>query len=128
MSRPCSMTASPGCRVPSTLETGSATEWTTGCTAHSIPGNTASKTVKSNDELFHHTVNGDLTADAWDRWYYTPNSYPLLMDLIDKHIVALNPNQHDARGVYMHLPADLQVHSSRINPGVNRGYQPATLE
>ncbi len=68
-----------------------------------------------------------LTADAWDRWYYTPNSYPLLMDLVDKHIVAMNPNQHDARGVYMHLPADLQVHASRINPGVNRGYQDATL-
>ena len=68
-----------------------------------------------------------LTADAWDRWYYTPNSYPLMIDLVPKHVVAMNPYQRDTNGIYKHLPADKQIHSARINPGVNRGYRPETL-
>ncbi|MBG80555.1 MAG: hypothetical protein CMJ39_07600 [Phycisphaerae bacterium] len=68
-----------------------------------------------------------LACDEWDRWYYTPNSYPLMVDLIPKHIVALNPDQRDIAGLYRHLPADKEIHSIRINPGVNRGYRPETL-
>lgn len=68
-----------------------------------------------------------LTRDAWDRWYYTPNSYPLLVDLIPKHVVAMNPHQRDTVGVYVRVPADTEVHPARINPGVNRGYADGTL-
>ncbi|MDG2292677.1 MAG: hypothetical protein P8L37_08445, partial [Phycisphaerales bacterium] len=68
-----------------------------------------------------------LTSDAWDRWYYTPNSYPLLVDLIPKHIIAMNPHQRDGVGAYVRVPADTEVHPIRINPGVNRGYANGTL-
>ena len=68
-----------------------------------------------------------LTSDAWDRWYYTPNSYPLLVDLIPKHIIAMNPHQRDGVGAYVRVPADTEVHPIRINPGVNRGYADGTL-
>ncbi len=67
------------------------------------------------------------TSDAWGQWYYTPNSYPLLMDLLPKHVVSMNRAQRDHSGVYEHLPADQSVHSIRINPGVNRAYRSNTL-
>ena len=68
-----------------------------------------------------------VTRTAWDQWHYTPNSYPLMADLVPKHVIAMNPNQRDARGVYVRLPADTRVHPVRINPGVNRGYADGTL-
>ena len=68
-----------------------------------------------------------LTSDAWGQWYYTPNSYPLMVDLLPKHVVSMNPAQRDHAGVYVHLPADQEIHSVRINPGVNRAYRPETL-
>ena len=68
-----------------------------------------------------------LTSDAWGQWYYTPNSYPLMVDLLPKHVVAMNPAQRDHAGLYQRLPADQQVHSVRINPGVNRAYRRETL-
>ena len=67
------------------------------------------------------------TRTAWDQWHYTPNSYPLMVDLVPKHVVAMNPHQRDARGLYVRLPADTRVHPIRINPGVNRGYADGTL-
>ncbi|MEE2907215.1 MAG: c-type cytochrome [Planctomycetota bacterium] len=68
-----------------------------------------------------------ITSDAWGQWYYTPNSYPLMVDLLPKHVISMNPSQRDHAGAYIHLPADQEVHSVRINPGVNRAYRPETL-
>ena len=67
------------------------------------------------------------TRDEWDRWYTTPNSYPLFVDLVPKHYAMMNPAFRSFDGVYERVPADTGIHPVRINPGVNRGYQPATL-
>ncbi len=67
------------------------------------------------------------TSDAWGRWYVNTNSYPLITDLIPKHITAHNPAQQDCQGIGVQVPADQAVHSIRVNPGVNRGYAPETL-
>lgn len=67
------------------------------------------------------------TRDAWDRWYCTPNSHPLFVDLVPKHYAKRNPAFHWFDGVYARVPADTSIHPTRINPGVNRGYQDATL-
>ncbi|MEE2718531.1 MAG: PVC-type heme-binding CxxCH protein, partial [Planctomycetota bacterium] len=67
------------------------------------------------------------TRDEWDRWYTTPNSYPLFVDLVPKHYANMNPAFRWFDGVYERVPADTGIHPVRINPGVNRGYQPATL-
>lgn len=67
------------------------------------------------------------TSDAWGRWYVNTNSYPLITDLIPKHIASHNPAQQDRKGISIPVPADQAVHSIRVNPGVNRGYAPETL-
>ncbi|MAB82709.1 MAG: hypothetical protein CMJ24_04635 [Phycisphaerae bacterium] len=67
------------------------------------------------------------TRDEWDRWYCTPNSYPLMADLLPRHYARGNPAFHWFEGVYERVPADTGIHPVRINPGVNRGYQDATL-
>ncbi len=69
-----------------------------------------------------------VAADEWNNLFFTPNSYPLMTDVAHRHVLAMNPSQRDATGTYMRVPADETVHSSRINPGVNRGYRPETLD
>lgn len=67
------------------------------------------------------------TSDAWGRWYVNSNSYPVITDLVPKHIAVKNRAQQDRTGIAMAVPADKAVHSIRINPGVNRGYIKDTL-
>ena len=69
-----------------------------------------------------------LAADKWNNLFFTPNSYPLMSDVVPRHVLAMNPSQRDTAGTYMRVPADESVHSIRINPGVNRGYRPETLD
>lgn len=64
-----------------------------------------------------------ITQDDWGRIYYCPNSDVLRGDLFPKHYAARNPNQRGIRGMNAQIMPDVSVFPSRINPGINRGYQ-----
>jgi len=64
-----------------------------------------------------------ITQDDWGRIYYCPNSDVLRGDLFPKHYAARNPNQRGIRGMNAPIMPDVSVFPSRINPGINRGYQ-----
>ena len=68
-----------------------------------------------------------LAADEWNTLFYSPNSYPLMTDIVPRHVLAMNPAQQDASGTYLRIPCDQTIHASRINPGVNRAYREGTL-
>jgi mono/diheme cytochrome c family protein/glucose/arabinose dehydrogenase len=64
-----------------------------------------------------------LTQDDWGRIYYAPNSDVLRGDYFPKHYAARNPNQRGVRGMNGKVMPDTSVFPSRMNPGINRGYQ-----
>ncbi len=68
-----------------------------------------------------------ITQDDQGRLYYCPNSDVLRMDLFPKHYASRNPNQRGVRGMNHQVMADKSVFPSRMNPGINRGYQPHML-
>lgn len=68
-----------------------------------------------------------LTQDDVGHLYYNSNQSGLRGDLIPSHYTLRNPNQPSARGVNVNLSPDERVWPSRVNPGVNRGYQPGIL-
>ncbi len=65
--------------------------------------------------------------DDWGRAYYNTNSDPLRGDPWPSHYAVRNPNHGTVRGVNRGYVGDKSVFPGRINPGVNRGYQRATL-
>lgn len=69
-----------------------------------------------------------LAFDAWGRAFYNTNPDPLRGDPFSSHYAVRNPNHGTARGVNQGYVRDKTVWPSRINPGVNRGYQPNTLK
>ncbi|MEY4939955.1 MAG: hypothetical protein RIQ93_1690, partial [Verrucomicrobiota bacterium] len=69
-----------------------------------------------------------LTQDDVGRIYYNSNSSGLRGDLIPAHYTLRNPHQPQAKGVNVNFSPDERVWPSRVNPGVNRGYQPGILE
>lgn len=69
-----------------------------------------------------------ISEDALGRLYYSPNSDPLLVDLLPKHYAARNPNQHSFEGVPSRAATDTRVFPSHLTPGVNRGYQKGVLK
>jgi mono/diheme cytochrome c family protein/glucose/arabinose dehydrogenase len=68
-----------------------------------------------------------LSEDALGRLYYSPNSDPLLVDLLPKQHAARNPSQRNFEGVPARAARDTRVHPSHLTPGVNRGYQRGVL-
>ena len=64
-----------------------------------------------------------ITQDDWGRIYYCPNSDVLRGDHFPKHYAARNPNQRGVRGMNARIMPDVSVFPSRMNPGINRGYQ-----
>lgn len=64
-----------------------------------------------------------ITQDDQGRLYYCPNSDVLRMDLFPKHYASRNPNQRGVRGMNHEVMRDKSVFPSRMNPGINRGYQ-----
>lgn len=65
--------------------------------------------------------------DAWGRAFYNTNPDPLRGDPFPSHYTVRNPNHGTASGANRGYVRDKSVWPSRINPGVNRGYQPNTL-
>jgi len=68
-----------------------------------------------------------VAKDDLGRFFFNTNSDPLRGDLISSHYAVRNPNLGRASGTNVRFAKDFEVWPARINPGVNRGYQPATL-
>ncbi|MBK7405857.1 MAG: c-type cytochrome [Phycisphaerales bacterium] len=68
-----------------------------------------------------------ITQDDRGRIYYCPNSDVLRADFLPKHYAARNPDQRGFRGLNADVCPDKSVFSSRVNPGINRGYQKPML-
>ena len=69
-----------------------------------------------------------VSEDPHGRLYYSPNSDPLLVDLLPKQYAARNPSQKSFEGVPARAATDTRVFPSRLTPGVNRGYQKGVLK
>jgi mono/diheme cytochrome c family protein/glucose/arabinose dehydrogenase len=68
-----------------------------------------------------------LTQDDYGRLYFNSNSDPLRGDAVPSKYLARNPNLKNPLGANQQLLKDMRVYSARVNPGVNRGYQPNQL-
>jgi mono/diheme cytochrome c family protein len=65
--------------------------------------------------------------DASGRLYTTPNSIPLLVDLLPPHYGARNRTMKGSVGAGRRVDTSIAVHPARVNPGVNRGYRDGVL-
>lgn len=68
-----------------------------------------------------------LSQDDVGRLVFNSNSDWLRGDFIPSHYLSRNPYLRGAVGADMQLTTDQRVWPARVNPGVNRGYQPGTL-
>lgn len=68
-----------------------------------------------------------LAQDDVGRIYYNSNSDPLRADLVPSAYLARNPNLRSPVGANVQLEKDMRTWPARVNPGVNRGYQPGQL-
>lgn len=68
-----------------------------------------------------------ITHDDVGRLVYNSNSDQIRGDLVPAHYLLRNPNLKSPVGVNAQWAKSQQVWPSRVNPGVNRGYQPNTL-
>ena len=64
-----------------------------------------------------------MTQDNYGRLYYNSNSAPLFGDLIPGHYTFANPHYRPRTGIGVRLWGSNAVWTSRVNPGINRGYQ-----
>ena len=69
-----------------------------------------------------------LTQDDYGRLVYTSNSDHLRGDLLPTQYLADKPPGSKMPGLGQKIAADQTVWPGRVNPGVNRGYLPATLK
>jgi mono/diheme cytochrome c family protein len=68
-----------------------------------------------------------LAQDDFGRLFYTSNSDQLRGDLVPSHYFGFRPTKGKLPGIGIQIAKDQSVWPSRINPGVNRGYQTGTL-
>lgn len=68
-----------------------------------------------------------LSQDARGRLFHNSNSDQIRADLIPDTYLARNPNLRSPFGANVQLAQDQRVWTARVNPGVNRGYQPGQL-
>ncbi|MEM8710031.1 MAG: c-type cytochrome, partial [Planctomycetota bacterium] len=68
-----------------------------------------------------------LSMDDVGRLMRNTNSNPLYCDLVPGHYAVRNRHLRRFHGAFAGVDAKHATFPSRINPGVNRGYQPATL-
>ena len=68
-----------------------------------------------------------ITQDNYGRIYFNNNSNPLYADLFPGHYTTRNPNYTSRQGVNISMWRDHTVWTSRVNPGINRGYQKPML-
>ncbi|KAB2660106.1 MAG: c-type cytochrome [Verrucomicrobia bacterium] len=68
-----------------------------------------------------------LSQDDAGRLYHNSNSDALRGDLVPSEYLDRNPNLRQPYGANVQLERDQRVFPVRVNPGVNRGYQPGQL-
>ena len=68
-----------------------------------------------------------LAQDDYGRLFHNSNSDPLRADLVEGRYLVRNPNLRNPFGANVQLETNLRVWPARVNPGVNRGYQPGQL-
>jgi mono/diheme cytochrome c family protein/glucose/arabinose dehydrogenase len=72
-------------------------------------------------------VQWGLSQDDFGRLFYTSNSDQLRGDVLPSHYFGAVPGRQKAPGLGQQIARDQMVWPVRVNPGVNRGYQPDTL-
>jgi mono/diheme cytochrome c family protein/glucose/arabinose dehydrogenase len=68
-----------------------------------------------------------LAQDDFGRLFYTSNSDQLRGDLVPSHYFGGTPAKQKFPGIGVQIAKDQSVWPIRMNPGVNRGYDPGTL-
>ncbi|MBN8247598.1 MAG: hypothetical protein J0L84_09160, partial [Verrucomicrobia bacterium] len=68
-----------------------------------------------------------IAQDDRGRLYHNSNSDQIRADLIPDAYLSRNKNLRNAFGANVQLSKDQRLWSGRVNPGVNRGYQPGQL-
>ena len=68
------------------------------------------------------------TQDDYGRQYYTPNSYPVLIDDLPKQYARQRGQSRTIDGLYRGIAADKRVWPVHPTPGINRGYQEGRLD
>jgi mono/diheme cytochrome c family protein/glucose/arabinose dehydrogenase len=78
-------------------------------------------------ELNPQRTQWGLSHDDFGRLFFTSNSDQLRGDLVPSHYLASKPPGTKMPGVNVAVARDQWTWPGRINPGVNRAYQPGTL-
>jgi glucose/arabinose dehydrogenase/mono/diheme cytochrome c family protein len=68
-----------------------------------------------------------ISQDDYGRLFFNSNSDPLRGDLVPSQYLLRNPNFKNPLGDNVQLEKSMAVFPSRVNPGVNRGYQKGQL-
>jgi len=82
---------------------------------------------KWHRELVPQRAQWGLAQDDFGRLFYTSNSDQLRGDLVPSHYFGSRQAKQKFPGIGVQIAKDQSVWPIRMNPGVNRGYQPDTL-
>jgi mono/diheme cytochrome c family protein len=69
-----------------------------------------------------------ISQDDYGRLVYNSNSDQLRMDMVPSQYLTRNPFYREAVGANVDPVKNQATYPARVTPGVNRGYQPATLK
>ena len=69
-----------------------------------------------------------IAHDDYGRNYYSPNSYPILVDELPKQYATNGGKKVSLHGLYKGIVNDKRVYPVRPTPGINRGYQKGRLD